>query len=231
MEDQIIRPDELQLGRGETIADTARTLSSYAAAITVRTFAHATVEELAASATIPVVNALTDEHHPCQALADLLTIRELHGSLDGVKVAFVGDGNNVVNSLIEAAGLTGLELTVATPPGYEPAVSGDVSVVHDPRLAVAGADVVYTDVWTSMGEESEVAERERVLAPYQVTEELMSLAARRASFMHCLPAHRGSEVQAEVIDGPQSVVWRQAANRMPTEQALLYALITGDWEG
>ena len=231
MEDQIIRPDELQLGRGETIADTARTLSSYAAAVTVRTFAHSTVEELAAAASVPIVNALTDEHHPCQALADLLTIRELYGRLDGIKLAFVGDGNNVVNSLVEAAGLTGLELTVATPQGYEPAVAGDVSVVHDPRLAVAGADVVYTDVWTSMGEEAEVAERERVLAPYQVTEELMSLAAPNASFMHCLPAHRGSEVQAEVIDGAQSVVWRQAANRMPTEQALLYALITGDWEG
>ena len=231
MEDQVIRPDELQLGRGETIADTARTLSSYAAAITVRTFAQATVEELAASATIPVVNALTDEHHPCQALADLLTIREVHGTLDGVKLAFVGDGNNVANSLVEAAGLTGLELTIATPPGYEPSVAGDVTVVHDPQLAVAGAEVLYTDVWTSMGDEDERAERERALAPYQVTEELMGLTARSAVFMHCLPAHRGSEVQAEVIDGPRSVVWSQAANRMPTEQALLYALITGDWEG
>jgi len=231
MEDQVVRPDELQLGRGESIADTARTLSSYAAAITVRTFAHATAEELAASATVPVVNALTDEHHPCQALADLLTIQEAHGALDGIRVAYVGDGNNVVNSLIEAAGLTGLELTIATPPGYEPIVAGDVTVVHDPRAAVAGAEVVYTDVWTSMGEEAEAAERERALAPYQVTEELMGLAAPSAVFMHCLPAHRGSEVQAEVIDGAQSVVWRQAANRMPTEQALLYALITGDWEG
>ncbi len=231
MEDQVIRPDELQLGRGETLADTARTLSSYAAAITVRTFAHSTVEELAASATVPVVNALTDEHHPCQALADLLTIREAHGRLDGVKLTFVGDGNNVANSLVEAAGLTGLELTIAAPPGYEPSVAGDVTVVHDPQRAVEGAEVVYTDVWTSMGEEDEAAERERVLAPYQVTEELMERAARNAVFMHCLPAHRGCEVQAEVIDGPRSVVWRQAANRMPTEQALLYALITGDWEG
>jgi ornithine carbamoyltransferase len=231
MEDQVIRPDELQLGRGETIADTARTLSSYAAAITVRTFAQETIAELAEWATIPVVNALTDEHHPCQVLADLLTIRELFGTLDGIKVAFVGDGNNVANSLVEAAGLTGLELTVATPAGYEPTVAGDVSVIHDPRLAVTGADVVYTDVWTSMGAEAEVAERERVLAPFEVTEELMARAARHAVFMHCLPAHRGSEIQAEVIDGPRSVVWRQAANRMPTEQALLYALITGDWEG
>ena len=231
MEDQVIRPDELQLGRGETLADTARTLSSYAAAITVRTFAHATVEELAASATVPVVNALTDEHHPCQALADLLTIKEAHGRLDGVKLTFVGDGNNVANSLVEAAGLTGLELTIAAPPGYEPSVAGDVTVVHDPQRAVEGAEVVYTDVWTSMGEEDEAAERERVLAPYQITEELMERAARNAVFMHCLPAHRGREVQAEVIDGPRSVVWRQAANRMATEQALLYALITGDWEG
>jgi ornithine carbamoyltransferase len=231
MEDQIIRPDELQLGRGETIADTARTLSSYAAAVTIRTFAQAKVDELAEHSTIPIVNALTDEHHPCQLLADLLTIREVNETLDGIKVAFVGDGNNVANSLVEAAGLTGIELTIATPPGYEPSVAGDVSLVHDPRVAVAGADVVYTDVWTSMGEEAEAAERERELAPYQVSEELMSLANHRAVFMHCLPAHRGSEVQAEVIDGPQSVVWRQAANRMPTEQALLYALITGDWEG
>jgi len=231
MEDQIIRPDELQLGRGETIADTARTLSSYAAAVTIRTFAQAKVDELAEHSTIPIVNALTDDHHPCQLLADLLTIREQHDTLDGIKVAFVGDGNNVANSLVEAAGLTGIEVTIASPPGYEPSVAGDVSLVHDPRAAVAGADVVYTDVWTSMGEEAEAAERERELAPYQVSEELMSLASPRAVFMHCLPAHRGSEVQAEVIDGPQSVVWHQAANRMPTEQALLYALITGDWEG
>jgi ornithine carbamoyltransferase len=231
MEDQIIRPDELQLGRGETIADTARTFSSYAAAVTIRTFAQAKVDELAEHSTIPIVNALTDDHHPCQLLADLLTIREVHDTLDGIKVAFVGDGNNVANSLVEAAGLTGIEVTIASPPGYEPSVAGDVTLVHDPRAAVAGADVVYTDVWTSMGEEGEAAERERELAPYQVTEELMSFANHRAVFMHCLPAHRGSEVQAEVIDGPQSVVWRQAANRMPTEQALLYALITGDWEG
>ena len=231
MEDQIIRPDELQLGRGETIADTARTLSGYAAAVTIRTFAQSKVDELAEFSTIPIVNALTDDHHPCQLLADLLTIREQHDTLDGIKVAFVGDGNNVANSLVEAAGLTGIEVTIASPPGYEPSVAGDVSLVHDPSAAVAGADVVYTDVWTSMGEEAEAAERERELAPYQVSEELMSLASPRAVFMHCLPAHRGSEVQAEVIDGPQSVVWHQAANRMPTEQALLYALITGDWEG
>ncbi|HEX7626174.1 MAG TPA: ornithine carbamoyltransferase [Gaiellaceae bacterium] len=231
MENQVIRPDELQLGRGETISDTGRTLSSYAAAITVRTFAQATVDELAGSSTAPVINALTDDHHPCQALADLLTIREEFGELDGIKVAYLGDGNNVVNSLIEAAGLTGIELVVATPPGLEPSATGDVTLLHDPRAAIAGADVVYTDIWTSMGQEADREAHELALAPFEVTAELMALAARRAVFMHCLPAHRESEVEAKVIDGPQSVVWRQAANRMATEQALLYALITGDWEG
>ena len=225
----VLRPDELQLERGETIEDTARTLSGYAAALVVRTFAQETVERLAAAATIPVVNALTDEHHPCQALADLLTLRERLGRLEGLRVAFVGAGNNVATSLLEAGGLTGVDVVVATPPGYEPPVPG-VHVVHDPLEAVAGADAVYTDVWVSMGEEDERAARLAVFEPYQVTSELLGAASPDAVFMHCLPAHRGEEVTAEVIDGPQSVVWQQAENRLWTEEALLYALVLRSWE-
>ena len=231
-----LRPDELQLGRGEPVADTARVLSSYTSAIVIRTFAQAMLEEFAAHAAVPVINALSDTHHPCQALADLMTIREHFGSLAGRRLAFVGDGNNVAHSLLEAGALVGMEIVVACPRGYEP--NGDVVaaanaasndevvalVVNDPAAAVRGADVVYTDVWTSMGEESEREQRLRDLAPFQVNAELMALAKRGAIFLHCLPAHRGEEVTAEVIDGPQSVVWQQAANRLPTEEALLLTL-------
>jgi ornithine carbamoyltransferase len=224
----VLRPDELQLGRGETIGDTARTLSGYASAIVVRTFAQETVDDLAAASSKPVINALTDDHHPCQALADVLTLREHFGTLGGLKVAFVGDGNNVARSLAEAARLTGFELVVAAPSGY--AADIPAHVVDDPAEAVAGADAVYTDVWVSMGEEDERATRLEALRPYQVDERLMSIARPDAVFMHCLPAHRGEEVTAEVIDGPRSVVWQQAENRMPTEEALLLALIAQRWE-
>ncbi len=224
-----LRPDELQLGRGETIADTARSLSGYCAAITIRTFEQRTVEELAAAASVPVINALTDEHHPCQALADALTIQERLGRLDGVRVAFVGDGNdNVVRSLTDAGALLGFDVVVSCPRGHRPRFDW-TNIAEDPRDAVAGADVVYTDVWTSMGEEAEQAERRVALRRYAVTPELMALARPSAIFMHCLPAHRGEEVDADVIDGLQSAVWQQAANRLPTEQALLYALCTGEW--
>jgi ornithine carbamoyltransferase len=238
-----LRPDELQLGRGETVADTARVLSGYAAAIAVRTFAQATLEELAAYASVPVINALSDEHHPCQALADLLTIRERFGRLHELKLAYVGDGNNVAHSLLEACALAGVSIAVAAPRGYEPADEvidsafrlqedhgGFVEITHDPRAAVAGAHAVYTDVWVSMGEDAERDARLSALAEYRVTPELMALADPNAIFLHCLPAHRGEEVDAAVIDGPQSAVWQQAANRLPTEQALIYALITGNWE-
>ncbi len=225
----LIRPDELQLGRGETIEDTARTLSGYAQAIVVRTFAHETVERLASAAGAPVINALTDEHHPCQALADLLTLRERFGRLDGLRVAYVGAGNNVATSLVEAGSLTGLDVVVACPPGYEPRVEG-AHVVRDPREAVAGAHAVYTDVWVSMGEESEREELVRTLEPYRVDGALLAAAGTDAVFMHCLPAHRGEEVTAEVIDGPQSAVWQQAENRLPTEEALLLALVSKRWE-
>jgi len=189
-----------------------------------------------------VINALSDEHHPCQALADLLTVREWFGRLDGVRLAFVGDGNNVAHSLLEAGALAGMEIAVASPAGYAPspqvvadaqalarATGGVIEVFDDPRDAVRGAHAVYTDVWVSMGEDAEREERLRTLRPYQVDEELIALARPDAIFMHCLPAHRGEEVAAAVIDGPKSVVWEQAANREPTAQALLYTLITVDW--
>ncbi len=225
----LLRPDELQLGRGETIEDTARTLSGYANAIVIRTFAQATVEKIAAAASVPVINALTDEHHPCQALADLLTLRERFGGLDGLKVAFVGDFDNVATSLAEAAVLSGIELVVGCPPGYGLATAG-AAVVEDPVEAVRGAHAIYTDVFVSMGDEAEAAQRLRDLAPYQVNEALLERAHPDAVFMHCLPAHRGEEVTAEVIDGPRSVVWQQAENRLPTEEAILYALIARAWE-
>ncbi len=224
----VLRPDELQLGRGETLGDTARTLSGYAAAIVVRTFAQETVDELAAAAGKPVINALTDEHHPCQALADLLTLRERFGVLEGLRVAYVGDGNNVARSLADAAQLTGMELVIAAPSGYAEGISARVT--QDPAEAVEGADAVYTDVWVSMGEEAERTERLRALQPYQVDERLLLLAKPDAVFMHCLPAHRGEEVTDGVLDGPRSIVWSQAENRMPTEEALLLALIARRWD-
>jgi ornithine carbamoyltransferase len=232
----MLRPDELQLGRGEPIADTARVLSSYCAAIVIRTFAQSDVEEMASAATVPVINALTDDHHPCQALADLLTLRETFGRLEGLRVAYVGDGNNVAHSLMEAAALTGFELSLACPTGYFPdpeivRTAGPAAHVFvDPRDAVAGAHAVYTDVWVSMGDEQERRRRMADLAPYRVDAELMARATPGAIFMHCLPAHRGEEVAAEVIDGLHSAVWQQAANRLTTEQAVLHALATG-WEG
>jgi ornithine carbamoyltransferase len=237
-----LRPDELQLGHGETVADTARVLSRYLWALVVRTFEQATIEELAANSSIPVINALTDDHHPCQALADAMTLEEELGDLRRVRVAFIGDGNNVCHSLVQVAAQTGFSLAIATPAGYEPspaivaaarraAEGAAITVGHDPREAAAGADAVYTDVWASMGKEHEREERRRVFAGYTVDEALMERAAPHAIFLHCLPAHRGDEVTDEVIDGPFSRVWDQAENRLHTEQALLYALISGDRNG
>lgn len=236
-----LSPQELQLGRGESIADTARSLSGYVAAIVIRTFAQQTVDELAAWSTVPVVNALSDQHHPCQALADLLTVEETFGSASGRRLVFVGDGgDNVAHSLLEVGALSGLDVTIACPPPYAPdeqvlalaeriALSSGarLSVVHDPRAAVAGADAVYADVWASMGEESEREARADALHPFQVTSELLALAAPDAIFLHCLPAHRGEEVEAAVIDGPRSVVWQQSQNRLVTEEALLLGLTRG----
>jgi ornithine carbamoyltransferase len=221
----ILGPDELQLGRGEPPADIARVLSSYAAAIVVRTFAQATVEELAGAASVPVVNALTDDHHPVQALADLLTLRRHYGYLEGIRLTYVGDGNNVAHSLMEAGALAGMQVTVATPRGYEPhrdviRTAIELADAHGPRSAVIDSDAVYTDVRGSMGADD--------LRAYQVDDALMRAAAPEAVFMHCLPAHRGLEVTAGVIDGPASIVWEQAANRLPTEQATLRTLIGGN---
>jgi ornithine carbamoyltransferase len=239
-----LRSDELQIGRGETIADTARVLSRYLSAFVIRTFEQSRVEELARYSTIPIINALTDDHHPCQALADVMTLQEEFKELAGLRVAFVGDGNNVCHSLIQAAGHMGFTLAISTPSGYEPKAEivaaaqancrvngGGIELGHDPRAAVRGADAVYTDVWASMGQEKEREERARVFAGYCVDGALMAQAAPRAIFLHCLPAHRGDEVTDEVMDGPQSRVWDEAENRWYTEQALLYLLITGDVDG
>ena len=240
----VLRPDELQLGRGETIADTARALSLYLDALTVRTHDQANVEALAAAASIPIINALTNEHHPCQALADVMTVEEEFGTLAGIQVAFIGDGDNVCHSLIQAAALGGFELRVATPPGYEPdpavvdaaratAVTsgGSIVLTHDPAEAVLGVEAVYADVWTSMGKEAEGAARKEAFVGFTVDTALMGLASQAAIFLHCLPAHRGEEVTDEVIDGPRSRVWKQAGNRLHTETALLYTVLTGDATG
>jgi ornithine carbamoyltransferase len=225
----MLRPDELQLGRGEPISDTGRVLSGYVDAITIRTYAQSDVDQLAAAASVPVINALTDDHHPCQALADLLTIREHFGELEGLRVAYLGDGNNVAHSLMQAGALAGMEVVVSTPYGYGPhaeiEVATHATLEADPLEAVRGALVVYTDVWVSMGQDAERERRLADLASYQVTAEVMERASSDAIFMHCLPAHRGEEVTAEVIDGPRSVVFQQAANRLPTEQALIQTLI------
>ena len=240
----LIRPDELQLGRGEPISDTARVLSGYACAIAARVFEQTDLETMAAHATVPVLNALSDLHHPCQALADLLTINERFGTLNGIQLAYIGEGNNVAHSLIEAGALAGMHVAVACPPDLAPHADivvaaqqaayengGSVMVTDDPVEAAAAASVVYTDVWVSMGDEAEAEAHVARLRPYQVSEKLMRAARTDAVFMHCLPAHRGQEVTAEVIDGHQSAVWQQAANRLPTEQALIYSLVTGDWTG
>jgi ornithine carbamoyltransferase len=241
----VVGSEALQIGRGETIEDTARVVSRYAAAFVIRTFSDQDVADVARSATIPVVNALTDGHHPMQSLADLLTIRDrLHHFADR-KLAYVGDGNNVAHSLLEGAAIVGMDISVATPPDYGPApevvrqaqelAEGSGSVVEvtaDPHAAVKGADIVYTDVWLSMNNPLiERTERQQALSPYRVTRSLLAEAAPEALFMHCLPAHRGDEVVAEVIDGPQSVVFEQAANRLPTAQAVLLALVDGRLDG
>jgi ornithine carbamoyltransferase len=240
----LIRPDELQLGRGEPISDTARVLSGYACAIAARVFKQTDLETMAEHATVPVINALSDLHHPCQALADLLTINERFGTLTGIQLAYIGEGNNVAHSLLEAGALAGMHVAVASPGDLAPDSGvveraamlardngGSILITEDPVQAAAGASVVYTDVWVSMGDEKEAAAHVQKLRPYQVNAELMQAARTDAVFMHCLPAHRGEEVTADVIDGHQSAVWQQAANRLPTEQALIYALVTGDWTG
>jgi ornithine carbamoyltransferase len=229
-----LSPEEIQIGKRETPSDTGRVLARYIDAIMVRTFDHGDLEELAGAADVPVVNGLSDSHHPCQALADLVTVREEFGGVEGEKIAYIGDGNNVAHSLAIACALTGAELTIAHPEGHGPAedvveLAGNLGVAprltEDPREAAGGARVVYTDVWASMGQEAEAAERKEKFAAYQVNEELMGLAAEDAVFLHCLPAHRGEEVTAGVIDGPHSRVFDQAENRLHAQKALLYLLL------
>jgi ornithine carbamoyltransferase len=212
------------LGRGEPIRDTAYVLSRYLDCIVIRTFAHADVEELAEHADIPVVNALTDAAHPCQALADLLTIKERLGGLEGVRVAWVGDGNNVFDSLADGCLALGVDLVAACPAGYGPART-DVEVADDPRDAVAGADVVCTDVWTSMGQEAEREKRLRDFAGFMLDDDLLSLASPDAIALHCLPAHCGEEISESVLYGPQSAVWDQAENRLHVQKALLSLIV------
>ena len=230
---------ELQLGRGETVEDTARVLSRYAHCIMARVNSHGDLERLARAATVPVINGLSDSHHPVQILADLLTLGERKGRVKGLRVGWVGDGDNVCNSWAIGAALSGIDFVAATPKGYEPdpevietastmarATGGSVRVVTDPAEAVAGADCVMTDTFVSMGFEKEQGERLRAFMPrYRVTGELMARAKKDAVFEHCLPAHRGEEVDAEVIDGPQSVVFDEAENRLHTEKALLCFLM------
>lgn len=232
-----LSPRDVQIGRGEPIADTARVLSRYVQGIMIRTFAHQDVVDLAASAGVPVINGLTDRSHPCQVLADLLTVQQHVGDARGRTVAWVGDGNNMANSWIEAAALLGFTLRLACPEGFDPdpsildaarATGADVQLLRDPREAVSGADVVTTDVWASMGQEEEQAHRAVAFALYQVDAALMARAARHAIFLHCLPAHRGEEVTADVIDGPQSVVWDEAENRLHVQKAIMAVLMGGE---
>jgi ornithine carbamoyltransferase len=220
-----LRADELQLGRGESIGDTARVLSRYLHAIVVRSGSQETLSELAAASEIPVVNALTPRHHPCQALADLLTLRERFGALDGLSVAYVGDGNNVARSLANLGRAAGVEVRVATPPGYELEPGLAALDTHDPNQAAAGADAVYADVWVSMGDEVDAERRRADLAPFQLNEELLALASERAIALHCLPAHPGEEITAAVLYGERSAVWDQAENRLHVQKALLEALV------
>jgi ornithine carbamoyltransferase len=233
--------DDIQLNRGETVADTARVLSRFVDGIMARVYAQEDVVELAKHATVPVINGLSDQLHPCQALADYFTLMERRGRIDGLRLAYVGDGNNVCHSLMMVGVKMGVAVVAATPEGYQPnplivkscareaqkAKVPGPAVVSDPMEAVKGADVVYTDVWTSMGQEEEAEQRRQAFQGYMVTAKMMAAAAKDAVFMHCLPAHRGEEVAAEVMDGPQSVVFDEAENRLHTEKAVLALLMGG----
>jgi ornithine carbamoyltransferase len=231
-----LSPRDVQLGRGEPIADTARVLSRYVDGIMIRTFAHQDVEELARYASVPVINGLTDMLHPCQILADLLTVRQHLGGFEGKTVAWIGDGNNMANSWINAAYRFGFDLRIACPEGYEPAdhllerarKETNILLTRDPKEAIQGADVVNTDVWASMGQEGEQKKRERDFAGYTVDRGMMARASADAIFLHCLPAHRGEEVTADVIDGPQSRVWDEAENRLHIQKAIMAVLMGGE---
>jgi ornithine carbamoyltransferase len=228
-------PKESQIGRGETIHDTAKVLSRYLDAVVLRTFSHKSLTEFASLSSIPVINGLSDLHHPCQALGDLMTIFEKKGRLKGIRIAYIGDGNNVANSLIEASSKMGMILAIACPKGCEPdsdvldraatSKNGKITILKDPKEAAHKSDVVYTDVWVSMGQEKEAAGKKRKFKNYQVNTALLSYAKKDAIVLHCMPAHRGEEITDEVIDGPQSVVFDQAENRLHTQKALLEFLL------
>jgi ornithine carbamoyltransferase len=235
-----LSPNEIGLGGRESVADVARVLSGYVQGIMARTFSHQHILDLAQWASVPVINGLSDYNHPCQALADALTIQEHHGKLAGLNVTYVGDGNNVAVSLLHICALLGANFTLASPEGYDlpdeaaakgrrfaQATGASVRLLRDPHEAVQGADVIYTDTWTSMGQEAETARRRTVFPPYQVNEQLLSEAAPRAIVMHCLPAHRGEEITDEVMDGPRSVVFAQAENRLHAQKAVLADLLGG----
>jgi ornithine carbamoyltransferase len=231
-----MNPGEIQIGRGETIRDTAKVLSRYLDAVIIRTYSHDILTEFASHSFIPVINGLSDLHHPCQALGDLMTVVEKKGRLRNIRLAYVGDGNNVANSLIEAAAIVGIHLTLACPKGYEPdtgvfekarmSTKGNIAIVNDAELAVSDSDVVYTDVWVSMGQEKEAAGKKQKFRKYQLNGKLLSYARKDAIVLHCLPAHRGEEITDEVMDGPRSVVFDQAENRLYTQKALLEFLLT-----
>lgn len=233
-----LRSEDIQIGRGELISDTAKVLSGYLDGIMIRTFSQTVVEELAENASIPVINGLTDTYHPCQVLADLQTVQEVKGGLEGVKIAYIGDGNNMAHSLMLGAAIMGMDVSIAAPEGYQPEIGitnkataianlqgGKVKVTANPEIAVEQADVVYTDVWASMGQENEQNIREQKFAGFQVNKKLCSLANKDAVMMHCLPAHRGEEVTAEIIDGKQSIIFQQAENRLHAQKALMTALM------
>jgi ornithine carbamoyltransferase len=234
----VVRGDELQLGRGETVEDTARVLSRYVDAIVIRTFGQDRLDRLAAAASVPIVNALSDLEHPCQALADLQTIREVKGKLTGLSLGYVGDGNNVAHSLLIGGAKVGMNVVVASPAGYEPlpqvveraaeiaaSTGGSATATTVVAEAAHGADVLYTDVWASMGQESESESRARAFEHYQLNSDVVALAADDVVIMHCLPAHRGEEITADVLDGPRSAVWDQAENRLHSQKALLNWLL------
>jgi len=231
-----LSPRDVQLGRGEPIADTARVLSRYVDGIMIRTFAHSEIEELARYADVPIINGLTDLVHPCQVLADVLTIKQHLGGYKGKRIAWIGDGNNMANSWLNAAFVLGFELTLACPEGYDPdpmifqraASKAKVRIVRDPAEAADKADVINTDVWASMGQEEEQAVREKAFKGFRVDEAIMKRAKEDAIFLHCLPAHRGEEVATEVIDGPQSRVWDEAENRLHIQKAIMAALMGGE---
>lgn len=231
-----LNPNEIQLGRGETIPDTAKALSRYLDAIVIRTYGHNQLAEFALHSSKPVINGLSDLHHPCQALGDLLTILEKKGRLQDIRVAYIGDGNNVANSLVEAVSLMGMNLAIACPEGHEPdsevlersraAAKGEIIILRDPKEAAGRADVVYTDVWVSMGQEKESEKKKKIFKNYQINSKILSCAKKDAVVLHCLPAHRGEEITDEIMDGPQSAIFDQAENRLHAQKALLEMLVS-----